>query len=258
MAQNQYDQADQLLARISIEKPSLETQALLRTLGDWNAINGRWPRAIERFALLIKLDPLDASGVTLDHFRLAAALIESGRRDDYERLRQDVVSRFGGTTNARPDRLLKCWLLLPASQPLLQSLQCFAQAAEEQLANGPASRSVWTSSALALMEYRQGNDARAAALSTRCLTSLNTNSPLASLARVILALACCRLHQFEEARAALDRAQQRIDLAFNTGLSLNLNNDSEHWFDWVLARILFREAQEELLRAVPSKTSVDK
>ena len=59
MAQNHYEQADELLSRVPLEKPSPETEALLRILGDWNAIHGRWPRAIERFASLTKLHPQD-------------------------------------------------------------------------------------------------------------------------------------------------------------------------------------------------------
>jgi hypothetical protein len=91
MAQNQYEQADEVLGLIRLEKPSVESQALLRTLGDWNAINSRWPRAIERFVVLVQLNPPDDPGVTLDHFRLGTALVEAGQRDDYERFRQETV-----------------------------------------------------------------------------------------------------------------------------------------------------------------------
>jgi len=250
MAQSQYEQADELLARIALEKPSLEIQTLLRTLGDWNAINSRWARAVERFESLVKLDPLDREGITLDHFRLGAALVESGRPDDYERLRQEIVSRFGSSTNPLADRLLKCCLMLPANEQLLQMLQPAADAAEKELAEPDqvgSAREPWTSSALALLEYRRGDDVKAKALCTRCLSSRGSNGPPGAIARVILALAYCRLHQNSQALAALSQGQEQIDLAFKNGLSLNLNNDLENWFDWVLARILMRECQEQLL-----------
>jgi hypothetical protein len=247
VTQNQYDQADELLAQIPLEKPSLETEALLRTLGDWNAIHGRWQRAVDRFVLLVKLNSLDATGITLDHFRLGAALIESGERDEYERLRQEIVSRFGSTTSSLPDRLIKCGLMLPANRQLLQGLQTAGDAAEKELAGGPDFREPWTLSALALLEYRRGNDARATNLCSSCLGSLGKNGPPGALANAIQALAYGRLHQDGAAFAALSQAQEQIDLAFKKGLRLNPNNDLENWFDWVLARFLLRECQEQLL-----------
>ena len=246
MAQNQYAQADDLLARIPLEKPSLETQALLRTLGDWHAINGRWARAIERFGLLVKLDPLDDLSTTLDQLRLGVALTEAGNRDDYERFRQEMVSPLGSATNVFPDRLIKACLLLPANRQVLQSLQATADAAEKELAASSAGRVPWISSTLGLLEYRRGNDLKAASLCTRCLGSTRSNSPPAALASGILALAYERLHKYDEALAALRQAQGPIDLAFKKGLNLNPNNDLENWFDWVLARILLREASEFL------------
>jgi eukaryotic-like serine/threonine-protein kinase len=252
MAQNHYEQADELLSRVSLERPSLETEALLRILGDWNAINGRWPRAIERFASLTKLRPQDGSGTSLDQFRLGMALVESGKRDDYERFRQEIISPFegaGSTTNF-VDRSIACSLLLPANQQLLQNLQPMAEAAEKALADGPGFRLSRIASALALLEYRRGNDAKATTLCARCLSSPDCDSPRAALAHVIQALAYWRLGQYAEGFTELSRAQELIDPAFKNGLRLNPNNDPAHnWFDWVLARILMRECQEQVLQS---------
>jgi len=175
-----------------------------------------------------------------------------GKRDDYERLRQELVSRFGSTTNPLPDRLLKCCLLLPANGQLLQGLQPAADAAEKELADPEqvgTSREPWTSSALALFEYRRGDDPKAKAFCTRCLGSRASKGPPAAVAHLILALGYAREHQYNEGLAALRLAQEQIDLAFNKGLNLNLNNDhdAENWFDWVFARILLRECQQQLL-----------
>jgi tetratricopeptide (TPR) repeat protein len=246
MAQNHYEQADELLDRVSLQGPSLETEALLRTVGDWNAINGRWPRAIERFASLTKLDPVENSEILLDHFRLGAALIESGRRNDYERFRNETVARFGSATNPLPDRLIKCGLMLPANRQVLQSLQAAAEAAEKELAEGRASRAHWISSALALLEHRRGNNVKATALCIRCLGSPSRRSPPAALAHAILGVAHWRLDQYAEGFMELSRAQEQIETAFKKGLNLNLNNDADNWFDWVLARIVLRECQDEL------------
>ena len=179
MAQNNYEQADELLSRVPIERPSLETEALLRILGDWNAINGRWPRAIERFASLAKLHPSDGSGASPDQFKLGIALLESGKRDDYERFRQEMVGRFGsagGTTNFLDRRIASC-LLLPANQQLLQNLQPMADAAQKALSDGPGFRLSSIASSLALLEYRRGNDAKATTLCARCLSSPDCDNP---------------------------------------------------------------------------------
>ncbi|HLH52116.1 MAG TPA: protein kinase [Verrucomicrobiae bacterium] len=258
MAQNKYQQADELLAQASLEKPSLEAQALLRTLGDWNAINGQWPRAVQHVQLLVKLDPLDSLGITLDHFRLGAALIQAGKESDYDRFRQEIVSRFSRTTNSLPDRLIKCCLMLPADQETLRSLDASAEAAESELSGGPPSREPWTSSALALLEYRRGNNLKATSLCARCLKSRGRNGPEAALANAVQAMGYLRLHQRDESLAALSRAREQIDLAFKKGLNLNSNNDYENWFDWILARIILRESEQQLsatnrLLEVPGK-----
>jgi eukaryotic-like serine/threonine-protein kinase len=250
MAQNQYELADEVLGLIRLEKPSVESQALLRTLGDWNAINSRWPRAIERFVVLVQLDPPDDPGVTLDHFRLGTALVEAGQRDDYELFRQETVARFGhasSAVNTLPDRLIRTCLMLPANRQLLESLRPAAEAAERELAGGSPEREPWISSALALLEYRRGDDLKAAAFCTRCLNSRGANGPPGALARVVLALASWRLGKHEQGLATLKQADEQIDLAFNKGLGLSLHTLGGYWFDWVLARILLREGQEQVL-----------
>ncbi|HTL57123.1 MAG TPA: protein kinase [Candidatus Limnocylindrales bacterium] len=256
MAQDHYEQADALLSRVPLEKPSPETESLLRILGDWNAISGRWPQAIERFASLTRLYPTDGLGTSLDHFRLGTALLESGNRDGYERFRQQIVSRFGGaesTTNSLPDWLISSCLLLPANQQLLENLNPMAEAAEKTLSDPDRNgtfRLPGISSSLALLEYRRGNDQRATALCARCLSSPDCDAPRAALAHGIQALSYWRLGQYAEGFIELSRAQERIDSTFKKGLSLNPNDDPAHnWFDWVLPRILIRECREQCLES---------
>jgi hypothetical protein len=200
--------------------------------------------------VLVQLDPPDDPGVTLDHFRLGAALVEAGQRDEYERFRQETVSRFGNASsavNTLPDRPIRTCLMLPANRELLESLRPAADAAERELAGGFPEREPWISSALALLEYRRGDDLKAAAFCTRCLNSRGANGPPGALARVVLALASWRLDKHEEGLATLKQAEEQIDLAFNKGLGLNLHTLGGYWFDWVLARILLREGQEQIL-----------
>ena len=254
MAQNHYEQADELLSRMPLEKPSLETEALLRMVGDWNAINGRWPRAIERFSSLTTLHPQGPLGSSVDDLRLGAALLESGNREGYERFRQELISRLGSTgarANSPPDLVMTSCLLLAADQQLLENLEPMAEAAEKALSDPDQAgtlRVPWLSSSLALLEYRRGNDAKATTLCLRCLSSPDSDAPRTTLAHVIQALAYWRQGQYAEGFTELSQAQEQIDPAFKNGLSLNPSNDpAQNWFDWVSARILIRECQEKLL-----------
>jgi tetratricopeptide (TPR) repeat protein len=57
------------------------------------------------------------------------------------------------------------------------------------------------------------------------------------------------MHQYREAVPKMIEAQERIESEFGKGLDPNPSNDPEHhWFDWVLARILLRECQEQVLQ----------
>ena len=95
------------------EKPSLEAETLLRKLGEWHAVNGRWQKATERFGALDKLNRLNnLDGITMDLLRLGPAFIESGDPSGYEHFRHDVISRFGGTDTLFASRILKASLLL--------------------------------------------------------------------------------------------------------------------------------------------------
>jgi hypothetical protein len=251
VAQNQYDKADERLAGILLEKPSAESQALLRTLGDWNAINGRWLRAIEHFVLLVQLGPAHDPGATLDHFRLSAALLEAGQRVEYERFREQTLTRFRNVpsaVNTLSDRLIKTCLMLPANRPLLERLRAAAEAAERELPSHSPDREPWISSALALLEYRRGNDRQAISLCDRSLSFGGGDDLPAAQTRVVLALAYWGLDRKEEARETLRRAEEQIDRAFKKQPGLNLNSaQGKYWFDWALARILLRECQEQLL-----------
>jgi tetratricopeptide (TPR) repeat protein len=247
VAEKEYERADELLERIPLQKPSFESQTLLRKLGDWNALNGRWPKAIARFELLTRLDPTD-DRATLDYFRLGVALVEGGRRDDYHRFQEQSLSRLGSVASkALPDRLIKTCLLLPANQQVLENLRPAAEAGESELTGVSLEREPWIASALALWEYRRGNDLKASSLCARCLDSRRADHTPAALARTVLALACRRLNQPEKGLIALKQAEERIDLAFNKEISRTPTNSGDYWFDWFLVRILLREYQEQPL-----------
>jgi tetratricopeptide (TPR) repeat protein len=100
-----------------------------------------------------------------------------------------------------------------------------------------------------LLKYRQGNYARAIDLCRKSLAYPEKNALWTTTAQLILAMSDWHLHQYREAVPKMIEAQARIDSEFGNGLDPNPSNDPEHhWYDWVVARILLRECQEQLLQ----------
>jgi len=131
----------------------------------------------------------------------------------------------------------------------LELLEPHARACEEVITNNSVYVAAWSSLSLALLEYRQGNYARASDLCRKCLAYPESNAPWTTTAQLILAMSYWQMHQYREAVPKMIEAQERIDTEFGNGLDPNPSNDPEHhWFDWVIARILLRECQEQVLQ----------
>src|SRR6185369_4683104 len=93
------------------------------------------------------------------------------------------------------------------------------------------------------------NYAKASNLCRKCLAYPESNAPWTTTAQLILAMSFWQMHQYREAVPKMIEAQAHIDSVFGKGLSPNPGNDPEqHWFDWVIARILLRECQEQVLQ----------
>ncbi len=167
VSQEKYDEADRLMNEISLEQPTVEGAAVLRSLGEWNAVQGRWKAAADRFSRLLQVDRLDGWDVgTLDYLRLGPAFVEMGDIVGYDRFRVDAIARFAVAACPAPDRILKICLLLPASDQVLKSLRSIAvdstKSFSDSDANGDIFKAAWDSVSLALWEYRNGNSAKAA------------------------------------------------------------------------------------------------
>jgi serine/threonine protein kinase len=252
--QDSYEDADKLLAEIPLAKPTIEGAAVLRTLGDWHAINGRWRQAAERFSTLLKVDRLDSwDVVTLDYLELGPALIELGDLKGYERFRQEGITRFAGTSYPVADRIIKINLLLPADEAMINSLLPQVEVAEktfavvEESASPDVFQAAWRSVSLALLEYRRGDYAKATEWCRRCLAYPEHNAPRSATAHVILSMACWRMGQKSQAEAELGEGRQMLEAKFKNQLDRG-SGVQGFWFDWVFARILFREATSLVAR----------
>ncbi len=249
LTQENYEEADKLLAEIPLSRPTIEGAGVLRTLGDWHAVNGRWRQAADRFSTLLKVDRLDSWDlVTLDYLELGPALIELGDLQGYELFRHDSIARFAGTAYPVADRIIKINLLLPADQAMIRSLLPQVEVAEktfavvEEGASPDVFQAAWRSVSLALLEYRRGEYAKAASWCRRCLAYQEHNAPRTATAHVILAMACWQLDQKAEAQTELAAGRDMIETKFKNHLDRG-SGVQGFWFDWVFARILLREAK---------------
>ena len=200
--------------------PSVESAAKYRVLGEWHAVRQEWRDAAERLGVLVEVDRVDGwETITLDYFKLSLALIEAGKRDDFNRFREEIVARYGHTTNATAaNRVIKSSLLLPAPRQLLELLEPYARACEEGITNSSVYVAAWNSLSLALLEYRQGNYARASNLCRKCLAYPESNALWTTTAQLILAMSYWQMHQYREAVPKMIEAQEQSTACSGTGL----------------------------------------
>ncbi len=252
VGQGRYEEAEQLVAGISSPETVLEGEAVFRPLGEWAAIQGRWKRALECFAVLARVDETETWDVaTLDDTRYSVALIEAGDTKGYERFRCDAAARFARTTDpVVAERAVKNSLLVPADAKLLTTLGPLAEVAAKSISkSGDAGESepwggalAWRCVSLALMDYRRAHFTEAVDWCKRCLV-YSDDKQLARVAtiRAIYAMADYQLGQPQNARAQLAQSREMLDSKLTDSSGLG-NGAQGYWFDWDLCKILAHEA----------------
>ena len=261
MDQDQFETADQLLAKIPLSETVLEGENVFRSLGDWAALRGRWPRAAEYFTMLLKVDRMETREIsTLDHSRSAVALVETGDKDGYEQFRQVAIKQFAHTTDPIvAERTVKNSLLLPADENTMAMLIPLAEIAAKSMANADPKpgtgdwMSPWRCVSLALMEYRRGHSSEAIDWGKQCL-AYGADSP-ARIATIhaILAMSHYQLGQLNEAHSELAQSRELIENKFK--VALDQGDGNGYWFDWALGNILLRVASALIERTSPIKPS---
>jgi serine/threonine protein kinase len=251
VSQGRFNEADTMITQDSQAEPSVEGAALLRSLSEWHALQGRWKQASDRFGLLLQVNQLDGwDQGTLDFLGSGVCLIESGGADHYDLFSQAALSRFVATSNAvAAERTIKTCLLEPPSQSVMAALTPLVRLARESFAAADSHdedaefRAAWGAVSLALWEYREGHYAESIKWARRCLACPEYNAPRAALAHVELAMALAQDGQKEEAGRELTQGRQSIDNEFNDILETGTAAQG-FWFDWVFARILLRETSK--------------
>jgi tetratricopeptide (TPR) repeat protein len=265
VTQRRLEEADKLLARIPLTRPSIEIATELRALGDWHATKGRWQQSADRFASLVKVNQLDDPDVTsVDQLKLATALLEAADHRRYEQWRQSMMTRFSPSMVPLPASIIKGCLLLPAERNLLQWLDAApkVEATSNSSASGIRStggHGVAWSDAMVLLEYRHGDFAN----TTRERFLADSPARLATFS-LVKAMATWRLKDYwgammEWTKAfALAQAGARQGLVTLTARSEIFPGMSEPdylqapWYDWAVAGLLMREWDEMLDEAEQS------
>jgi eukaryotic-like serine/threonine-protein kinase len=245
---------DRLLASVPVElaPSSLEAARAYTKAGQWHVEAGRWKEATDRFAsaalAITAVDPSDSDAISINLIPATAALVLSGDIKRYERLRTIAIERFKSTTHPLvAEQVVKSSLLLPIDNETSNEIKPIAAFLEKAIVEKHSElvysneRLMWGNFAVALLKYRLGEFESARDQALRCLTSAGSIPSRDASCQCLIAMVMWKQGKHNEARDALKSPQAKIDEVFSQNLKIGDYNS--YWFDWVVARILCREAQ---------------
>jgi eukaryotic-like serine/threonine-protein kinase len=244
--------ADALVESMTAISPTPGGAQFFRSLGEWHAMQGRWQEAARRFAHLVQINHLEPGArPSLDHLLAAAALVESGDMAGYEDFRRAMIARFARASGLiAPDRTVKASLLLRGDHALMESLapiidllaqSCDGIQPRQNMNNLDATMVAWRMISVAIGEFRRGNFEAAEDWTRSSLSFKGTNESRIATARIVHAMALRKLGRSAEAAAELALGRAQVASKFSETGKPIVGSD-ENWFDWVIARILLREA----------------
>ena len=265
VTQRRFEEADKLLAKIPLNKPSIEVAGELRALGDWHATKGRWPQAVGRFGSLVKVNQLDDPELTsLDQLKLAAALVVARDRHTYEQWRLSAIAKFSPGVAPRPASVVKACLLLPADSNLLEWLATTPEVGTSENASETGTRptgrhGVAWSDAKVLLAYRRGefDDVKRDKF-------LADNPARLATFTLIQAMASWQSKDYWGAMVVWTKAYALVQAGARQGLVrlpvrpeiFPAMSDPDYlqapWYDWAVAGLLMREWDEMIGQAEQS------
>ncbi len=247
VSQERHDEADRILANVSLTEPTMEGAAVFRAVGEWHAIHGRWKLASDRFDALLRINQLESADVSsLDYLERGPVLIELGDLPAYDDFRREAIARYANSSTLFADRIVKISLLTPADHQLLTAMLPLVSLTQRAIADAEAAGQAfevgWRAMSLALFAYRRGDMDLAMEACRRSLASPDNNAPRTAAVRAILAMILTRTDQPEVARAEIAQAQELVEVKLR-GRPDRGTPVQGFWFDWAFAQILLREAR---------------
>ncbi len=256
VSERRFEEADALLkvSPISTIDSNIEATEVLCSLGEWNAISGRWKQAAECFVLLTEANRFQTPQFLVlrrDILLPGPSLIEAGDLDGYEKYREDMLNRLGGTLNPQvAEQLMKAVLLRPAREEYLEKMSNLAVLLEESMKpvrEGNRDLAAWRAISLALLNLRLSMPREAIDWAEVSRELHNANLARLSILQLVLAMAHQITGETDAARRELDEAEKRINKALTGVYPIPfepLGPWTGYWNDWVMARILLREARQ--------------
>ena len=243
VSQGKFDAANDNLVQVksSAIEPTLDGISAFRSVGEWMALQNRWPQAVERFSTLIKIDTLDnAYVVTSDYQACGAVLAEAASLEQYEQFCRTATVNFSAAP--RTGILTSC-LQFPLKKLQIEALKPMEANLESQYYSpGPTNRiTQWNLMPFGLWQYRCGDFAASADWCRQGLAQKIKYPACVATLHVILAMACYQRGQTGEACSELDLGRQLIEARFQIGLTHG-SAGAGYWYDWIFARHLLREA----------------
>lgn len=244
---------------LSSAEPSREAAGVLRSLGEWSALRSRWNQAADCFMLLDQANAIESPNHLIfsrDLLVPGPCLIESGRWDDYEVFRKRILARFGGVPHPQAsEQTVKAILLRPIprdSSPALEALErSLSDSLEGQ--NFPPGRdtmlAAWRAWALHLVKFRCGDDAGSVQWARKIAEFSDKNLSRDAMIHAVLAMIHHRQGDQQSAEANLIAARNLVAQAFTPHLAPvgePMGAKQGWWWDWLIARILLREAEASM------------
>jgi serine/threonine protein kinase len=249
-----FEAADRLLKGVPFGEapPSLEAAQAYLKVGEWHVLAERWPEATDSFAnlalVLPTIDPTDSFDISVVVIRAAALLCQAGDLERYEMIRRLAIERFSNTSSpVVAEQVFKTTLILPPDAETLAALRPLAEFLERSLIHGHPEvqrndfRTSWCSFALGLMRYREGNLDAASHWADRALPLAGEHVARQTMIRCLRGMIAYRRGDIPAARALVDEARKPVDAYFSKPIELGDARSS--WSDWVIARLLYREAR---------------
>ncbi|MEX2317270.1 MAG: tetratricopeptide repeat protein [Pirellulales bacterium] len=215
-------------------------------LANWHGGEKNWRKSADQFnALLFEPSTWERNDnlISTQYLVASPVYVELGDLAGYKKLRDSAIAKFGKPVNGTiAERMLMTCLLLPAEEGQMAT---FGKWANLTTSGDQKWRYIgFNYTARALFEHRQGNEAVALEWGQKALAS-DPPLPCKARAHVLRALAFAGLRDRAAAEAELAQCRELINGKFAGQLGVGTIGEN-FWADWLIDRILLREADAAL------------
>jgi len=242
VGQGKFEEAAEILDEVKYfpASPTLDSVSALRSVGEWLALQERWPQAAERYFALVKIDQLGNNiQIYLDYLACGVVLAANGDAKAYGEFLNLAVANFSRSQN---DTVFYACLLRPLNPAQIQALKPMAATLERRFPTLPKNIvTVWNQLPLCLWHYRCGDYGAAIEWSQREVPFKGRFPPGVADWYLIRAMSLYRLGQLDEACFELAQGRQLVEAKLQGSLDRG-RPDVGNWDDWIFASILLKEA----------------